>query len=104
MNYAPFSKKGSVITMTSDEHKILIDRANQGTSPGGGWGVYEDVVCEYCEHIWTAFELLGTKGKRCPHCGHLEPDFVWLPAFKGTYGDGTFLTPVGWEHTRLNLN
>lgn len=86
-----------------EDFLVLIDRYKNGTPPGSGWGIYEDVVCPTCAYSWLGVALVGTKGLQCPSCGHYDPEFIWdLP--RGENNDGAFLNPVGWREARINHN
>jgi hypothetical protein len=93
----------NVLAINTDDLIRLVDRARNGTPPGEGWGLYEDVTCDHCGMLWNAVAMLGTKGKECPYCGHLDPNYHWLTDFT-LPGDGVFLNPVGWEYAQISHN
>lgn len=80
-----------------NEFLILVDRSVHGTPAGRGWGLYENLECEYCRQRWVGVALIGSVGRECPFCGHIDPDFAWMPVPTGISGDGVALYPVGGE-------
>lgn len=85
------------MAISMDEFLVIVDRSLHGTPAGRGWGVYDNLVCDYCGHIWIGVALIGTKGRKCPHCGDYDEDFCWMPKSTGIAGDGVALYPVGGE-------
>ena len=85
------------------EFKCLVDQSINGIPPGSGWGVFEYVKCDICMHAWTMVAMLNTRGKECPHCGHFDPDFIWLE-LKEFKGEGAMLNPIGNRYSIVNKN
>ena len=86
-----YSPRG--LGITTDEFQQLIDHYYSPTLMG--YGVYEDVYCPMCGHIWVAVAIVGGVGKECPKCLYYEKDFKWLPESTGISHDGCWLVPVG---------
>jgi rubredoxin len=91
------------ITVTADEFIQFVNRANNGTPPGTGFGVYDDVSCPECHKVWVAVALTGSKGLECPECGYYNPDFMWLET-RDIPGEGSFLSPVGNNYRIITPN
>jgi hypothetical protein len=94
----------AIVSLSADEFIVLVDRAENGTPAGMGWGTYENVLCECCGKTFTTVAKTGTRGLVCPHCNDIIPDYLWLEALNGVYGEGSFLNPVGWEYASMNRN
>jgi hypothetical protein len=49
----------------------------EGDQAPYGWGVYENAICDLCAHRWTVVAPVGSHGKECPQCGHVDPEHEW---------------------------
>ena len=86
------------------EFFTLIERRVEGTPLGRGWGLYMDQNCEECGFTWDHHAIVGSKGRICPRCGAIEPDWLWQGMDNQMPCDGAWLDPVGWQKARIIQN
>ncbi len=87
----------SILAISTEQLKALIDRRTNGTPPGEGWGVYE-IDCPACEAQLTVVAMIGTRGLHCPKCNSQDMSFAWLSNAPNG-GDLNFLNPVAFNKT-----
>lgn len=94
----------NTITMSILELLELTDRYYDEPPLGQGWGKYKDMECDQCGFIWDAVKPIGSRGLKCPRCGHYDREFLFLPKAGAMPSDGCWLQPVGWQKARICYN